>query len=252
MKIHRLLLLTLALLAGCSGGGSVRPNVPSNEVAETNLNLGIEYMRRGDYETALEKLDRAYQADPRYYAVHNAYGLLYQRLGNPEQAERHFRKALSLKNNDSLTRNNYGLFLCQRGRYQEAEEQFLKAAENPLYETPAVAISNAGSCAKQSGDMEKAERYFRRALKINPKIPAALKQMSQLSFENENYLSARAYLQRYLENAKHTAETLWLGIRIERHLGDKDAESSYGLLLRNNFPDSEEAALYKSYKQQNQ
>jgi len=34
-----------------------------------------------------------------------------------------------------------------------------------------------------------------------------------------------------------------LGIRIERELGDKNAVSSYELLLRNQFSESEEAKL---------
>ncbi len=257
MKLKPLLLIPvfvfLAACAGGSGGGdNIRRGTSSNEAAEANLDLGIAYMRRGEYERALEKLDKARKADPRYYAVHNAYGLLYERLGEYDLAEKHFRTALKLNNKDSMTRNNYGLFLCNRKRYSEAEEQFLQAANNPLYETPGFALSNAGSCARENDDNEKAEQYFRKALDFNPNLPAALKQMSQISFEKDNYLSARAYLQRYLENAGHTAETLWLGIRIERQLGDKDAESSYGLMLRNNYPDSEEAALYKSTRNKKQ
>ncbi len=67
--------------------------------------------------------------------------------------------------------------------------------------------------------------------------------MSDLSYNQGNYLSARGYLQRYLEIANHTPISLWLGIRIERELGDKNALSSYALSLRNNFPDSKEARL---------
>ena len=59
-------------------------------------------------------------------------------------------------------------------------------------------------------------------------------------------LSARAYLQRFLEVSKHTAASLWMGIRIERQLGDKDAIASYKLALRNNFPDSNEATLLEA------
>jgi type IV pilus assembly protein PilF len=33
---------------------------------------------------------------------------------------------------------------------------------------------------------------------------------------------------------------LWLGIRIERLLGDKDAEASYAMLLRRKYPNSEQ------------
>ena len=73
----------------------------------------------------------------------------------------------------------------------------------------------------------------------------ALIQMGQISYDQGNYLSARGYLQRYLEVARHTPASLWLGIRVEKELGDKDTLSSYALLLRNNFPDSDEAALLR-------
>ena len=67
--------------------------------------------------------------------------------------------------------------------------------------------------------------------------------MSQLSFDNTNFLSARAYLQRYLVISRHSPASLWLGIKVERKLGDEDALSSYELSLKNNFPDSIEAGL---------
>jgi len=67
--------------------------------------------------------------------------------------------------------------------------------------------------------------------------------MAQVSALLERNLSARGYLQRYLEQAPHSAKTLWLGIRIERALGDENAVSSYALLLKANFPDSDETGL---------
>lgn len=246
------LLLLLLLLAGCatgSGDGRLKSRNTSNDVAETNLNLGIAYMQRGEYEKSLEKLDRAYEADPNYYETHNAYGLLYQRLGKPDLARKHFKKALSLNPDGSGTRNNYAQFLCQQGDYEEAEKMFEQAAGNPLYKTPAIPLANAGTCAVRNNDEERAEHYFRRALEVNPRIPSALLHMSRLSYEHDKYLSARGYLQRYQEVARHTPGSLWLGIRIERELGDKNAVASYGLLLKNNFPDSEETALYLETRQ---
>ena len=65
--------------------------------------------------------------------------------------------------------------------------------------------------------------------------------MCEISFKLPNHLSARGYLQRYQQVARHTAKSLWLGIQIEQELGDKDAVSSYVLQLKNNFPDSQEA-----------
>ena len=56
-------------------------------------------------------------------------------------------------------------------------------------------------------------------------------------------MPARGFLSRYLDANRHTPKSLWLGIRIETELGDKNAVSSYALLLRNQYTDSEEAEL---------
>ncbi|MCZ6525337.1 MAG: type IV pilus biogenesis/stability protein PilW [Gammaproteobacteria bacterium] len=245
MKKLLLLLLLIFALPACNqtGNSTIRPKTTTNEATISNIHLGVEYMRRGEFEQALTKLERAREADPGYYGVYNVLGVLYQRLGDPKQAERYFKKAIRLNANDSATLNNYGQFLCQTDRPDEAEQTFLRAADNPLYETPEIAITNAGLCASLNGQPNTAERYFRQALSLNPTIPIALIRMSQLSYEHAKYLSARAYLQRYLAITKHNAKTLWLGIRIEQNLGDDNAISSYSLLLRNNFPDSDEASM---------
>ena len=222
---------------------SIRPSAGTNDIAEINLRLGTTYLRRGEYGKSLDKLQKAQAADPRYPPTYNTLGVLYQQLGDKITAEKYFRQALSLNSSDARTLNNYGQFLCQEARYDEAEETFLKAAHNPLYTTPEIALSNAGTCALAQGILDVAETYFRSALEKNPRVINALIQMAQISYETTNYLSARAYLQRYLEISSHTAKSLWLGIRIESELGDKNTLSSYTLLLKNKFPDSRETGL---------
>jgi len=245
-------ILILALLNACNQTGSnkgrLRPTAVINDAGRANLTLGIEYMKRGDYDRSLEKLDRARASDPNFSGVYNAYGLLYQLIKLNDEAERNFKKALKLNPNDSNTMNNYARFLCQIGRTSEAEPIFLEAAENPLYPTPDMAITNAGICAYQDERKGDAENYFRRALEINPKNSTALLQMAQLGLNKKNYLSARAHLQRYLEVSRHSPSSLWLGIKVETELGDKDALSSYVLSLKNNFPDSKEAELLMEFE----
>jgi type IV pilus assembly protein PilF len=46
--------------------------------------------------------------------------------------------------------------------------------------------------------------------------------------------------------ARPSAETLWLGIKIERALGDKDAVASYALQLRQEYPNSDQTRLLLS------
>lgn len=211
------------------------------EIAATNLNLGIEYMKLGEYNLALEKLLRAKEAKSDYAPVYDALGLLYQKLGKADEAERNFQQAIYLNSKNSITLNNYGQFLCNQGREEEADKYFLAAAEDPLNETPEIPYANVGTCAYMHDQPDKAAEFFKKALTINPAIPAALIQMSEIEYKQGNYISAHDYLERYLKISKHTPKSLWLGIRVEQELGNKNKVSGYALLLRNRYPDTEEA-----------
>ncbi len=248
MNLTRLIIPALMCLPlwGCNQAGNssnLRPRAVTKDAVTANINVGAEYMREGNYEKALEKLDRARAIDPGYYGTYNIYGLLYQRMGQNADAERNFRKALGLASNDPAVLNNFGQFLCNTERAAEAEKIFLQAAGNPLNQMPEVALTNAGICMQKSEQLVKAEEYYRKALELNRDLADALIRMAQISQEQGNALSARGFLQRYLANAKPTAQSLWLGIQIERELGDTNAVSSYVLMLKNNFPDSREAGL---------
>lgn len=241
---HTLLVSMLALAAvlvtACSTTETKPPDVPKNELADIYVKLGIGYMQEGEYEQALRRLERALQHDPRSAEAHDMLGLLYQRLDESAKAEQHFRRAVELAPKDSRARTNFGTFLCRQNRPEEAEEQFLAAVKNPLYDNPEIAYTNAGLCMTVAGDRDKAEEYLRRALQINPRVPMALLRMAILSYQTSRYLPARAYLERYREVGPQTAESLWLGYRVEDQLGDKNAAASYAMLLKAKFPDSQE------------
>jgi type IV pilus assembly protein PilF len=220
-----------------------RSSYDSDEIAVANLNLGIEYLRRGEYEIAMVKLNRAKEAAPNYAPVYDALGVLSQYMGLTEEADIYFKKAIQLSKRDSKTLNNYGQFLCSQNRQPEAEKYFLEAVDNPLYETPEITYSNLGTCANRASQIDEAVNYFEKALSINPGLPSVLIQMSEINYAAGNYPFAHDYLNRYLEHTIHTPRSLWLGIRIENELGDKNAVSSYALLLRNKYPESSETQL---------
>lgn len=253
MSAIRVLAWTLAaglVLGGCSKGNVRDSNDTPDKLAEVNVQLGIGYMRDGNLDTALKKLQKAVSLDDSYAPAHDALGVLYERLGENAKAARHFSRAVSLDPSNSGMLNNYGQFLCQNGQPEKAQELFKKAVSNPLYASPEVAYTNAGLCALTQKDPKSAETHFRSALTRNPKFAPALYEMADLSYEHHNYLSARGYLQRYLDVTKPTPQSLWLGIRVERQLGNQNAVSSYSMLLKNKFPDSEETrALIESEKQ---
>jgi len=215
----------------------------NHKIAVANYNVGVEYIHEGNFDKALDRLSTAMKADPDYQPVYGALGVIYQNLKQHDKAEKSFKKALQLDAGDSDALNNYGQFLCETERAEEANQYFMKAASNPLYKTPELPYTNAGICAKLHEQRDQAAEYFNMALSFNPRIPTALLQMAEISYDKGNYRAARDYLKRYLEVARQTAKSLWLGIRIEQELGDMNAVSSYALLLRNDFPRTEEAKL---------
>jgi type IV pilus assembly protein PilF len=245
------------LLAGCQSQG-VREATPGDSTgdlgsplvvqspADIYIELAGAYLREGQMEEALKNAKKAIIVDPSSSNAHYVFALVQQRIGQQQVAGDAYRKAVSLnpRNPDAL--NGYGLFLCKEQRYEEADAQFRRALSNPLYKTPWLAQHNAGFCLEQAGKLEAAENDYRAVLQRNPRFAPSLLAMARLSFEQASYLSARAYLQRYAEVAAHTSESLWLGVRTELQLGNRDQMAGYRLQLRSRFPDSDEAKYLQS------
>lgn len=248
-----LVTLMIFVLSACAGTPEKQEDDQNmKRASRANVQLGVAYMQDNSLETAMIKLKKAIEQDPNSLRAHDAIAVLYGRIDENKLAEKHFKKALSLDPKDSRTHNNYGLYLCQTGDYVKADEEFNKAAGNPLYSGRIAALTNAGVCANKIPDPEKAEQYFRAALEKDPVYVPALLNMVRTSYEQGNYMSARGYLQRYEQVAPYSAESLWLGVRVEDALRDRDASGRYALLLKNNFPDTTQAKRLQEWENERQ
>jgi type IV pilus assembly protein PilF len=236
-------MLSSVLFACVSVQEQQRAEKTKFQIADTNVRLGLGYLKQGRTEAALEKLKKAIAAMPEYAEAHSSIALVYEALREPDKASEHYQQAVSLKPEDGKILNNYAVFLCGQGKPKEAEPYFLKAIKTRSYRTPAQAYENLGVCVMQIPDLEKAETYLRKALQINPRLPGALLQMAVLSFDKKRMLSARAYLERYQAVAPMGPDALWLGIQVERKMGDRAAAGRYETQLRSKYPDSNEMRM---------
>ena len=253
-----LILFLLLITFGCKqqtlrddgGAADATGNIGSPLVgpspADVYIDLSGAYLRENRLTEAFMNAKKAVIVDPKSSNAHYILALVYQRLGEMGSAEASYRKAISLDPRNPSALNAYGLFKCGQKEFDVADDYFRRALNNPLYATPWIASHNAGDCARQAGDLDRAERDFRTALQSNPRFAPSLLSMANVSYQTGQYLSARAYLQRYAEVAPHTAESLWLGVQTENQLGDRDQQASYGLKLRNNFPDSQQAKFLQT------
>jgi len=234
--------LTLVLLSACASSGDKRESSDGDQKnpAEVNAQLGIEYMRKGMYKDSLQKFKKAVRQNPQLQLAQVSMAILYEQLGEDELAGKHYRKAYSIDPNNTLTLNAYGQYLCRIGKLDRADDMFNTAVKDPLYRRPELIYTNAGICARKRPDMKLADRYFRQALQRNSNYQPALREMIRDSFAQKNHLITRAYLQRLQELTPLTPEFLWIGVRTESALDNKNTMSSYALLLKNRYPESEE------------
>ena len=243
LKVLVCIVMAVTLLACASSAERKREQENAARAASAYTQLGIEYLRKGNYELSLTKLDKALELDPDSAQAHGAVAVLYERVGDDKLAEKHYKKALHLNPKDSGGHNNYGEFLFCQGCFKEANDEFMTAAKDPFYATPAVPLTNAGLCAKRIPDAVRAEQYFRQALQVDQKFSPALLQMAIYKFDQGAFLSARAYLERFQEVSEHNPESLWLAVRTEYALKDKNTSARYAIMLREKFPKSEQAIL---------
>lgn len=247
--------LVAAVLAACTatGGGTgegaqqaVLAQPAANEQqqrAKVHTELGSLYFLEGSTAIAMEEARLALAAEPNYAPAFNLLGMTHMLLNEPRLAEENFQKAMRLAPGDPEISNNYGWFLCQNGREQQSIAHFMAAVKNPLYTAPTKAYTNAGICAQKLKNDKAAEDYLLTALRLMPANTLALLSLAELSFRQARYPAAKQWIADIERLVEPTAEVLWLAVRIERKLGNREAESRYANQLRRRFPGSPEQRL---------
>jgi len=257
-------LLALAFLAACSSSPTtpeskqaaprspLRTAAPQpqqtspQDRARMHTDLAAGYYERGQMDVALDELSISVTLDANYAQAYNVYGLVYSVLGEDRKAEQNFERALQLAPDDSDTHHNWGWYLCQHKREREALAQFEIAVRNPLYKTPEIALVNAGRCATTMGEMRTADMYFRRALVAQPGNALANYGLALIAYKEARYQDARGWMKGVMQTSNPPPEGLYLGMCVERKLGDQQAELSYISQMRNRYPDAAETKAIRT------
>lgn len=242
-----IILITIGMLSSCTGNGPANSETESaaSEVVERHLDLGIGYLRQGDYQRAKDKLNRALEIEPRNASVHGTFGLLFQLEGELQLAERYFRNAVRYDPDSARVRNLYGAFLFAERRFPEAIEQLTRASENRFYPNRPSVFENLGVAYLRVGDAISAEHAFTRAVQLNPEQPRALLELAAIRYDERNHVEARQLYRRHISVAPKSPKTLLLCIRLARVFQDADEEASCAEALEGIYPSSPE---YREYQ----
>ena len=247
----------LAALGGCAGAGAAagagtgrdwitESDEPQARTrARTRLELAVGYFEQGQTTVALDEVKQAIQIDPTYAAAFNLRGLIYTQLRDLRLAEESFQQALRLDARDGDTWHNLGWMYCQDGRYPPAFDAFRRALEAPGYRSAARTWMALGVCQVRAGQPEPGERSLQRAFELDPGNPVVLYNLALLLHQRGDSERARFYIRRLNNSELANAESLWLGIKIENRLQNREAALQLGEQLKRRFPASREAGSYE-------
>jgi type IV pilus assembly protein PilF len=214
---------------------------PAEKPADIYLQLGIRYMEIDKLELSKENLQKAVEKYPNNARAHSAFAFLNEKINHLDNAKQHYEAAIALAPDDISIQNNYGRFLCDRRQFETGLGFLNQAIANMLNDRSWIALTNAARCHLGMGQRPQAMTLLKQALEMNGQYPAALLEMQKISYQGGDYRAAEEYLQRYLGEANHTPETLWVGIQTEQALGNMSLANEYRNLLLDKFPNSNEA-----------
>lgn len=252
-----LLLLACLQLASCAapgaaGSGAPRPDLitASDEPevrtrARIRLELAVGYFEQGQTTVALDELKLSLAADPNFGDAYNLRGLVYMRLNDLSLAESSFRRALALKPGDANTQHNLAWLMCQQDRFAESMEFFGHALADPNYNERAKTLLIRGLCQIRANQLVEAEDSLSQSFQLDAGNPITEYNLALLLFQRGELPRAQFYIRRLNNSEWANAESLWLGIKVEQKLGNRDAVKQLAVPLRKRFARSRELGLYE-------
>jgi type IV pilus assembly protein PilF len=243
-------------LVGCVSS-SVAPSAKSSDMltssdepesrrrARIRLELAVGYYNNGQTTIALDEIKQSINVDANLFEAHNLRGLIYMRLNDLALAEESFKKALDLNPKAATVQHNYGWMMCKQGRVAESIQMFTAALANPLYTDRAKTLMTQGLCQLESGQRKEAEANLLRSYEIDPSNPIVAYNLALIFFQNGEYSRSQIYLRRLNNSQLANAESLWLGVKLERKLDNMGSVVQLGEQLKKRFPHAKETISFE-------
>src|SRR5665647_1680034 len=246
------------LLAGCAGSpGLLGASSSGNDIvtesdepeqrrrARLRLELAAGYFEQGQTNVALDEIKQSLATDPTYVDAYNLRGLVYLKLNDVALAESSFLRGLALNPRDPDVAHNYGWLLCQQARYGDSFRYFAQAVANPTYTGKAKTLMTLGVCQVRAGQLVEAEQSLMKSYELDAGNPVTGYNLASLLYRRGELTRAQFYLRRLNNSELANAETLWLGIKTERKLNNREALLQLAAQLKKRFAQSPEAAAYE-------
>jgi Tfp pilus assembly protein PilF len=248
---------------------------------DANLHLGLELYGLGRKEEALPYVKKASSLGVDMPEVHNNLAVIYADLGESKEAMKEFRRALELKPDYWEAKLNYGRLLEEEGRFDRAEGEYTELLqEDPdnfkarsslalLFDRtgrPELSIREfrilsrtnpelaedffleSGKGARKAKDFEKAEKFFLRAVDINPKLARGYAELGTNSYLAGDYRRSMEYFRQAIALEPQQAKFHhYLGMALEKEGLQEEAKDSFERSAELGGPLETRIGLARSY-----
>lgn len=242
------------LLSGCvtSSDSRFAREADEDKAVRNYVQLATAYIGQGNFDRARNHLERALEIKPDSPSSLAAMGLIYQREGDSQLARESFSKAIGYDGSYTRGRVYYGAFLYDQKEFEGAKEQFLKASADTGYEDRGSVFFNLGRIYQRLDETKNAIGAFQRSVELSRGEPSALLALSTSLVETGSYTEASRYYSRLMtamqsnRQMQHSPESLLTGIQIARYFNEWDREASLALVLKNQYPESDQYQQFKA------
>lgn len=231
--------------ASAMESGSASAETDARRRARIRLELAANYLQMGQTSVALDEVRQAIATDPTYADAYHLRGLTYMSMGDLALADDSLKRAQGMKPADADIMHNYGWLHCQRQQYEQANQLFERALAVPTYGARSKTLLSQGLCHERAGRAADAEQALQRAYEIDAGNPVVGFNLASLLLARGETKRAQFYIRRVNNGEFANAESLWLGIKVERALKDFVAMRQLGDQLRKRFPGAKETLAFE-------
>ena len=147
-------------------------------------NCGIAYEAKGEYDRAIQDLDRAIQLKANYAEAYNNRGIAYEAKGEYDRAVQNYDQAIRLNPDDAEVQYNLATLYGKRGRLDQAIQHLTEAVR--LRPDWAEAYCSRGFAFLRKREYSRAIQDYDQAIRLQPNsVEAYANRANAYAYERE-------------------------------------------------------------------